>query len=204
MMPDCLRSICGDAVPDKSNGYEAIAEEFSRARTLSTGPKNVRNWLKRLQPGAAVLDLGCGCGVPISEALLEEGFKVYGVDASETLVAKFRQRFPDAPVECSSVEESTFFNRTFDAVVAWGLLFLLSPDAQRRLIGKVAETLNANGQFLFTSPREACAWMDGMTGLPSVSLGQEVYAEELAAHGLALAGNDEDEGQNFYYLASKV
>ena len=69
---------------------------------------------------ASLLDIGCGNGVPISEALYREGFSIYGVDASETLIARFRERFPGATVECNSVEESEFFNRAFDAVVAWG------------------------------------------------------------------------------------
>src|SRR6185436_502859 len=138
------------------------------------------------------------------EALLQEGLTVYGVDASETLVAKFREQFPNVNVECSPVEESLFFSRTFDAVLAWGLMFLLPADTQRSLIGKVARALNSQGQFLFTSPREVCSWMDGMTGLPSISLGHEVYEQELAAHGLALVGNDKDEGENYYYFATKL
>ena len=103
---------------DKSNGYEAIAEAFTDARTRSIRPGIVRKWARRLQPGAAILDIGCGHGVPISETLLQEGFAVYTVDASETLVSKLRSNFPDAAVECNSVEESSFFNRTFDAVLA--------------------------------------------------------------------------------------
>jgi len=160
--------------------------------------------VKRLQPGASVLDIGCGHGIPISEVLLQEGFATYGIDASDTLIAKFRERFPKAIVECSSVEESPFFHRTFDAVLAWGLMFLLPADTQRSVIGKVAHALNPNGHFLFTSPREVCSWMDGMTGLPSLSLGYDVYAQELAACGLQLVGNDEDEGQNYYYFATKL
>jgi 2-polyprenyl-3-methyl-5-hydroxy-6-metoxy-1,4-benzoquinol methylase len=121
-------------VRDKSNGYEAIADAFTHARTLSIGPSIVRKWATRLQPGTSILDIGCGSGIPISETLLQEGFTVYPVDASEALVAKFRERFPDAAVECNSVEESSFFNRTFDAVLAWGLMFLLPADTQRNLI----------------------------------------------------------------------
>jgi hypothetical protein len=45
--------------------------------------------------------------------------------------------------------------------------------------------------------------MDAMTGLPSISLGHDGYADELANHGLALVGNDEDDGQNYYYFAAK-
>src|SRR5687768_3167678 len=113
---------------DKSNGYEAIAEAFTRARRPSIGPTIVRKWAKGLEHGASVLDIGCGSGVPISETLVQEGLTVYGVDASETLAGKFRKRFPGANVDCSSVEESLFFSRTFDAVLAWGLMFLLPGD----------------------------------------------------------------------------
>jgi len=190
-------------VPDRSNGYEAIADGFIRARTPTIGPRIVRKWAKGLPPGAFIFDIGCGHGIPISQALLQDGFTVYGVDASPTLVSKFREQFPNAPVECSSVEDSLFFNRTFDAVVAWGLIFILPVETQRRLIDKVARTLNWHGQFLFTSPKQACTWIDGMTGLPSISLGHEVYEQELAAHGLVLVGNDEDEGENYYYFATK-
>jgi 2-polyprenyl-3-methyl-5-hydroxy-6-metoxy-1,4-benzoquinol methylase len=193
-----------DLLRDKSNGYEAIAESFTRARTLSIGPKIVRQWAKRLRPGASILDIGCGNGIPISKALLDEGFTVYGIDASKTLVADFEKRFPDVPVECGSVEESVFFNRTFDAGIAWGLMFLLPADTQVRLIGKVAHALHRHGHFLFTSPRDACSWMDAMTRLPSISLGHDVYVQELVAHGLALVGNDEDEGENYYYFARKL
>jgi 2-polyprenyl-3-methyl-5-hydroxy-6-metoxy-1,4-benzoquinol methylase len=191
-------------VRDKSNGYEALAEAFTRARSSSIGPTVVLRWAKRLPRGSCILDLGCGYGVPITEALHREGFQIYGVDASATLIAKFRERFPEAIVECNSVEESPFFHRRFDAVVAWGLMFLLTREAQRELIGKVARALHPQGQFLFTAPKEACSWNDAMTGLESVSLGQEEYVQELAAHGLALTGNDEDEGQNYYYFSAKV
>jgi 2-polyprenyl-3-methyl-5-hydroxy-6-metoxy-1,4-benzoquinol methylase len=189
---------------DKSNGYEGIADAFTRARTISIGPGVVRKWAKRLRPGAAVLDLGCGNGVPISETLLQEGFAVYGVDASATLVAKFRERFPDATVECASVEESAFFHCTFDAVVVWGLMFLLPPETQRNLIAKIARSLRHEGHLLFTSPKEACTWMDGITGLPSISLGHDAYERELTANGLRLLGNDQDEGDNYYYLSDRL
>jgi len=191
-------------VSDKSSGYETIAEVFARTRSASIGSGVVRNWAKRLRPGATILDLGCGNGVPITETLIQDGFEVYGVDASATLVAQFRGRFPDVAVECNPVEESVFFDRTFDAAVAWGLVFLLPAGTQRALVGKVARVLNAGGHFLFTAPRQVCTWKDGLTGLLSISLGQTEYEGALAAHGLALVGNDEDEGGNYYYLATKL
>ena len=89
------------------------------------------DWSQTLPSGARVLDLGCGTGSPISQALIERGFNVYGVDASPMMVAAFRARFPGVPVECAAVEDSDFFSRTFDGVVAWGLFFLLDVEVQR-------------------------------------------------------------------------
>lgn len=189
---------------DKSNGYEAIAREFAATRTASIGPPIVEKWASRLSPGATVLDLGCGNGVPIAQSLLHNGFSVYGVDASRTLISEFQRLFPDAVVECASVEESTFFDRSFDGVVAWGLMFLLPAETQRTLIAKVASVLKQNGAFLFTAPKQACSWTDAMTGLPSISLGHDAYVAELVQNGLTLTGNDEDEGQNYYYFSVKV
>jgi len=53
---------------DHSNGYETISDDFISIRSKSnTGVSTVRNWTKYLSRGGAVLDLGCGHGMPISE-----------------------------------------------------------------------------------------------------------------------------------------
>jgi predicted nicotinamide N-methyase len=68
----------------------------------------VRNWARRLPPGAAVLDLGCGSGFPNTEMLLAEGLNVYAVDASPSLVQAFQRNLANTPVACEAVEDSTF------------------------------------------------------------------------------------------------
>jgi 2-polyprenyl-3-methyl-5-hydroxy-6-metoxy-1,4-benzoquinol methylase len=112
---------------DKSNGYEQVAETFIAQRNASIGASTVRHWSRMLPRGSSVLDLGCGHGVPISQALIDEGFAVYGVDASVKMIAAFHRRFPLAYAECAAVEDSQVFARRFDGAVAWGLLFLLPP-----------------------------------------------------------------------------
>ena len=128
---------------------------------------------------------------------------VYGVDASPAMVAAFHERFPQAHVMCEAVEDSDLFGRTFDAVVAWGLFFLLAADAQVALIRRVASALLPRGSFLFTSPEPACTWTDMLTGRQSVSLGSEGYRTILAAAGLELLAEYQDEGENHYYEARK-
>ena len=135
------------------------------------GASVVAGWSETLPGGGTVLDLGCGTGVPISQVLIERGFKVYGVDASPTIVAAFRARFPGVPVECADVEDSDFFTRTFDGVVAWGLFFLLDAEVQRGLIKKFAGVLQSGGRSLFTAPNESGSFPpDVMTGRPQFSL----------------------------------
>jgi hypothetical protein len=119
------------------------------------------------------------------------------------MIARFRERFPGAHAECSAVEDSAFFQRAFDGVVAWGLLFLLPRDVQAVVIGKVARALRRGGKFLFTSPRGAVTWLDALTGRESVSLGIEEYRRILQHEGLALVGEQLDEGRNHYYFAMK-
>jgi len=98
-------------------------------------------------------------------------------DASPSFVEAFRHNLPGVPVAHESVQDSLFFNRMFDGVVAWGLIFLLLPEDQRRLIQRVANILVPGGRFLFTSSPEVepLVWNDAMTGLESRSLGAAEY-----------------------------
>jgi len=188
---------------DRSNGYEGVAREFlagrGSGRSTGVGVNAVRRWAQALPHGAAVIDLGCGPGFPITEVLVAEGLNVFAVDAAPSFVAAFRRNLPNTPVVCEAVQDSTFFDRTFDGVLAWGLIFLLSPDDQRHLIHTIADILLPDGRLLFTSCAETSVWNDAMTGLESRSLGAGEYRRQLSAAGLSVTAEYEDEGQNHYY-----
>ncbi len=185
---------------DPSNGYEAVATEFIAVRQQSgVGVATVRAWGRSLPQGATILDRACGFGVPNSQALINDGFVIYGVDASPSLIAEFRRRFPDVNVACEAIEDSRLFDRTFDGVIAVGLLFLLSEDSQRDLIRRVGLALNSGGRFLFTSPAQCCTWTDILTGRESLSLGADAYKAIIADARLNLVGEHSDEGDNHYY-----
>jgi 2-polyprenyl-3-methyl-5-hydroxy-6-metoxy-1,4-benzoquinol methylase len=192
---------------DSSNGYESVAAEFlagrGRAPSTAVGAREVRAWARRLPRGAAVIDIGCGSGLPLTKILVSEGLNVYAIDAALSLVEAFRHNLPETPIACESVEDSSFFNRTFDGVLAWGLLFLLQPEAQRSLIQSMADILAPGGRLLFTSPAEAVVWNDAMTGLESRSLGAPEYRRLLAAGDISVRSEYEDEGQNHYFDAFK-
>lgn len=189
---------------DPTNGYETAAQDYIANRRNSTiGVEPVRSWAHTLVPEASILDIGCGNGIPITEALAKDNYILYGIDSSPTLVASYRKHFPELNVACESVETSDFFNRKFDGVVACGLMFLLSESAQSDLIHRVSTILNREGQFLFTSPEQVCTWTDTLTGVESRSLGATKYKHILSSARLSLISNFTDEGENYYYISKK-
>jgi SAM-dependent methyltransferase len=194
---------------DRSNGYEGIASIYIAGRGTrgrvgdSVGAAIVRAWAQAFPSGGTVLDLGSGPGEPSTRILREAGLSTYAVDASSTMVDTFRERFPGVPIEQNTVEASEFFDRTFDGVLAWGLLFLLQPAAQALVIEKVARILNPVGRFLFTAPKEPLEWLDAMTGRQSRSLGAQTYERLLRDAGLTWVNEAEDEGGNYYYFVEK-
>jgi SAM-dependent methyltransferase len=194
---------------DRSNGYEGVAAEFLAnrgnppTRSRGVGRRAVREWARTLPRGATVLDLGSGPGFPITEVLVLEGLNVYAIDASPSFVDAFRRNLPGIPVACEAVEDSMFFERTFDGVLAWGLMFLLPAEEQRRLIQRIARILAPDGRLLFTSCAEPLVWQDAMTELESRSLGAVEYRNLLAASALTVIREYEDEGENHYFDARR-
>jgi 2-polyprenyl-3-methyl-5-hydroxy-6-metoxy-1,4-benzoquinol methylase len=188
--------------PDRANGYEEHAETFVRWRHPRIGLEIVRAWAAQFGPEAEVLELGCGHGV-VSQVLVDAGVTLYAVDASPTLLRSLRERLPAVRMECATAEESTFFARRFEGVIAVGLIFLLPEAAQRLVLTKAARTLKPGGRLLFTAPREACEWIDDLTGRPSRSLGAAEYERLLCGLGMKMAPGCCDEGENYYFFASR-
>lgn len=185
---------------DASRGWESIAADFARLRS-GIGAQAVQQWAACLPPGANIVDIGCGTGVPIARALADMGFTVYGIDPSPTLLAAFRRNLPGAPAACEPAETSGFFNRRFDAAVMIGVIFLLPETDQAALIGRIGQVLAPGGHFLFSAPHQACSWMDSLTGRQSFSPGAVRYQNWLAAAGLSLHGSFIDAGANNYFHA---
>lgn len=194
---------------DGSNGYEEIASIYIARRGTrplvgdAIGAATIKQWAQTFHPGATVLDLGSGPGEPSTRILQEMGLAICAVDASAAMAAAFRERFPGVPIDQNTVESSQFFHRTFDGVLAWGLLFLLEPATQALVIKKVAGALNHGGRFLFTAPKEPVEWLDAMTGRRSQSLGAQTYERLLHNAGLTWVSEALDEGGNHYYFVEK-
>jgi len=188
--------------------YEKVADEFDKARGRTLFERGYLDAVaSRVEPGAEILDLGCGGGEPIARYFIERGFNVTGVDASPSLLAMCRRRFPDM----SWVEHdmrTLDLGRRFDAILAWNSFFHLRKDDQRAMFAVFERHAGPSALLLFTSgPREDEA-IGSMFGheLYHASLGPDEYRRLLAGHRFGVIvhkAEDSDCNGHTVWLARK-
>lgn len=71
----------------------------------------------RVGPGTVLLDAGCGAGGG-SRLALERGARVFGLDASEAMIAYARAHLPAGDFRVGELEDLPFEDGFFDAVLA--------------------------------------------------------------------------------------
>lgn len=190
---------------NSASAYEMHALKFLEARDRSPiGADTVAHWARELPVGTDVIEIACGGGYPITQVLVESGVNLWAIDASPTLLERFRLRFPCVPTQCALALESDYFARKFGAAISIGLLFHLEESEQVALLHRVSEILLPDGRFLFTAPIEIGTWRDTTTGVDCRSLGTARYVQTLESAGFCVIGTHVDEGKNNHYDAQKV
>ncbi len=183
--------------------YDEIAAWFAATRSPEVGAPDLAAFARALPPRARVLDAGCGTGLPVSQLLLEAGCRLTALDSSAEMLRRYRARFPGVPTHRTRLQEASFAPASFDAVVAWGVLFHLNAAGQAAAIGRVGAWLRPGGRFLFTSGRTAGVTEGTMSGVAFryVSLGVDAYRALLEGAGLHLEQHHTDAWENHVYVA---
>ena len=133
-------------------GYDRVAERYLATKderdplVLSA----LEEVARELSPGAPVLDLGCGAGVPATRWLADRGFDVTGVDLSERQLDLARERVPGATFLKADMTDLDFDAGTFDAVVAFHSIIHVPREEHPALLGKIRRWLKGDGLFLAT------------------------------------------------------
>ncbi|HEX6684067.1 MAG TPA: class I SAM-dependent methyltransferase [Candidatus Limnocylindrales bacterium] len=158
-----------DPVELVQRGYDSLSYLY---RGDHDSPAEYDSWLTNLQrqlpANANVLDLGCGCGVPVAKTLTDNGHHVTGVDLSEVQINRARQLVPQATFVQADATQVAFPDRSFDAVVCLYALIHMPIDTQPHLIRRIANWLRPGGLFLATTGAQEWTgteddWLGGTT-----------------------------------------
>jgi SAM-dependent methyltransferase len=155
-----------DPVELVRSGYNAISLSY---RSDDDPARGYDHWVADLQeriPGRGpVLDVGCGCGIPVAQRLTATGYHVTGVDISDVQIERARRLVPGAAFIRADATGLDFPPGSFDAVVCLYALIHMPLDRQPRLLRDIARWLRPGGWLL------AVAGQDAWTGTEDNWLG---------------------------------
>lgn len=173
-------------------GYDVVSYRY---RGDDEQPPAYAGWtaalLERLPDRADVLDLGCGCGVPVARALAAAGHAVTGVDISEVQIERARRLVPAAALRRADATEVEFPPDSLDAVVCLYALIHMPLPAQPPLLARIASWLRPGGWLLATTGAEAWTgtedgWLGGAAPMWWSHADAATYRRWLDEAGLAV------------------
>jgi ubiquinone/menaquinone biosynthesis C-methylase UbiE len=173
-------------------GYDAVS---CRYRADDAGTGQYEPWLdlllQRLQIGSAVLDLGCGCGVPVARELAAAGHDVTGVDISDVQIERARRLVPRASFIRSDFAELTFEDESFDAIATFYALIHVPLPEQPSLLARMARWLRPGALLVATVGHTAWtgtedAWLGGTAAMWWSHAGADDYRAWFADAGLVI------------------
>jgi SAM-dependent methyltransferase len=174
-------------------GYNALSYHY---RSDDSDDARYAAWLAdlhlRLPPSATVLDLGCGCGVPVARFLTNTGHHVIGVDISEVQIERARRLVPTGVFIRADATRVQLPPASFDAVVCLYALIHVPLAEQPRLIERIATWLRPDGWLLATVGHDAWTgtednWLGGGTPMWWSHADAATYRSWLQRAGMTIA-----------------
>jgi SAM-dependent methyltransferase len=134
------------------DGYDRMADRYTAWSIPPPGGQTERFLATVLQVvpgGARVLDLGCGQGAPVAEALAGR-CRVIGVDGSRAQLDRARARVPGATFVEADIATLELAASSIDAITAFYSLTHLPREDQAVVIARVAGWLRPGGVLCAT------------------------------------------------------
>jgi 2-polyprenyl-3-methyl-5-hydroxy-6-metoxy-1,4-benzoquinol methylase len=134
------------------SGYDLMAAQYlaTKNREDPLALTALEDLAILLPRDAAVLDLGCGAGVPVTRWLLDKGFTVTGVDVSARQLQLARTYVPEATFIKADMTAVTFAPGSLDAVVAFHSIIHVPRTEHPALLERIYRWLRPEGSFLAT------------------------------------------------------
>jgi len=161
-----------------ADGYDRIAGRYLRWSALRpSDPRLAALELadRLIPPGAEVLELGCGAGLPMT-ARLAVGRRLTGVDISAEQIRRARRNVPGATFVRADLTTIDRPAASLDAVVAFYSLTHVPRDAHAELFGRIRRWLRPGGVFIASLGVE-----DDPGGVEPDWLGVDMYFSHFSA-----------------------
>jgi SAM-dependent methyltransferase len=177
-------------------GYDALSYLY---RGDAEEPELYAIWLAQLQErvpaGGAVLDLGCGCGVPLARDLAAGGYAVTGVDLSDVQIERARRLVPKARFVRADATQISFPRSSFDAVVSLYAVIHMPLDEQPSLLGRIGRWLRPGGWLLATTGHSAWTgaedhWLGGEAPMWWSHADATTYRDWIEQAGLSVVAQE--------------
>lgn len=133
-----------------ARGYDRMAERYNAWAVdvrVQEREHYTRALLDALPEGAAVLELGCGAGLPTTRAFAER-FGVTGVDISERQIALARRNVPGARFVHADMAGLDLPPGSYDGVAAFYSLTHVPREEHGALLARIAGWLRPGGLFV--------------------------------------------------------
>lgn len=133
-------------------GYNRIARDYTawRAQDNDLFHPEIEDLANRLAPGASVLDVGCGAGVPFTQ-FLSERFHVTGVDLSPEQIRLAREAVPNGTFIVQDMLALDVPAQSFDAVTCMYSLIHVPRDRHPLALANVRRALKPEGFLLIVT-----------------------------------------------------
>lgn len=130
--------------------YDRIAEWWhAHHQGSSYGLAQVEKAISYCNARVAALDVGCGSGGRIIRKLLEHGYTITGLDASEEMLRIAKANHNE--VEFIFADICTWeTEKKFDLIIAWDSIFHLPLEMHSAVIPKLCGMLAQNGILIYT------------------------------------------------------
>ncbi|HEY4398028.1 MAG TPA: class I SAM-dependent methyltransferase [Acidimicrobiia bacterium] len=114
-------------------GYDEIADRYLEARVTGGDLALLPELVARLSVGDAVLDAGCGAGVPVTTQLVDADLEVVGIDVSSAQVRLARSHSPGARLAQADLVALPFDDGSFAGLVSYYAVIHV-PRSEHRLV----------------------------------------------------------------------
>jgi ubiquinone/menaquinone biosynthesis C-methylase UbiE len=143
--------------------FDSLAAQYVRERESQLSFLAQKRIVVELLEGVRgrLLEVGCGPAVMMPD-LLALGFEVHGIDVSNEMIRRARQRMAGHPLEkrcrlgLGDVERLHFSDACFDAVICMGVLEYLPRYAHA--LAEISRVLKPGGVAVLTVPNRASAY----------------------------------------------